>query len=83
MDTVQDIYGDYYKAKGRLIPRNSSLTEETRKLWRNMEDKAHAVTYRNGSSDELTTAIKQLASHPECSWTEETLNYWIRQTYWK
>ena len=83
MDTVEDVYGEYYEAKGRPIPRRNSLTEATRKLWRKMEEQAHACMYRQGSWDVLDKCVEELAAHPECTWTPQTLNYWLRQTYWK
>ena len=83
MDTVEDVYGEYYKAKGRPIPRHSSLTEETSKLWRKMQQQAHACLYQNASWEHLDKAVKTLAAHPDCDWTEQNLNYWLRQTYWK
>ena len=83
MDSVQDVYGKYYEAKGRTIPRHSSLTESTRILWKQMEDQAHKVTYENGSMDVLDECVERLASHPECTWDKKVLNYYLRQTYWK
>ena len=83
MDTVEDIYGPYYEAKGRPIPRQSSLTKDTRVLWRQMEQQAHACLYQNAPWEDLDTAVKTLAEHPDCDWTETNLTYWLRQTYWK
>jgi hypothetical protein len=83
MDTIPDVYGEYYEAKGRPIPRHSSLTEETSKLWQKMKDQAHACMYQNGSWEDLDNSVKTLAAHPDCNWTESTLNYWLRQNYWK
>lgn len=83
MDTVQDVYGDYYKEKARDIPRQSSITPEAKALWQRMEDLAWSVTYANGSNQELDEAVKSLAAHPGCDWKESILWYYIRQMYWK
>ena len=82
-DTVEEIYGPYYRAKGRPIPRHSSLTKNTRVLWREMEQQAHAVMYQGGCWDVLDECVERLASHPECTWKKSTLYYWLRQNYWK
>lgn len=83
MDTVQDVYGEYYETKGREIPRHSSLTPEAKILWQRMEDLAWSVTYADGSRRELAEAVKLLADHPGCTWKEATLWYYLRQMYWK
>ena len=83
MDTVQDIYGEYYEAKERPIPRHSSLTKDTCVLWREMEQQAHSCMYQDGSWDVLDECVERLASHPESTWKKTTLYYWLRQTYWK
>ena len=88
MDTVSDIYGPYYESKGREIPRKSSLSPEARKLWREMEQAAHAAVYQreNMTLDvdwNLEQAIERLCNHPGCSWAPTTVRYWIRQTYYK
>ena len=82
MDTVEDVYGEYYEAKGRLIPRHSSLTKDTRVLWQEMEQQAHACMYQEGPWDVLEECVVRLAVHPECTWKKTTLYYWLRQTYW-
>ena len=63
MDTVQDVYGEYYEAKGREIPRHSSLTPEAKILWQRMEDLAWSVTYADGSRQELTEAVEEDVSN--------------------
>ena len=73
MGTVNDIYGPYYQEKGREIPRKSSLSPEATKLWREMEEAAHASVYQreNMTVDvdwNLEQAIERLCSHPGCSW---------------
>ena len=83
MDTVKDIYGEHYEAKGRDLPRHSKLTPEATALWERMEDVAWSVTYANGSQRELDEAVKLLAENPGCSLTEEVVWYYIRQMYWK
>lgn len=83
MDTVQDVYGQYYEEKARDIPRHSTLTPEAKALWQRMEDLAWSVTYADGSHSELDQAVKLLADHPGCDWKESTLWYYIRQMYWK
>ena len=88
MDTVNDIYGPYYQEKGREIPRKSSLSPEARKLWREMEQAAHASVYQrdNTSVDvdwTLEQAVQRLCAHPGCSWMPDTVWYWIRQNYYK
>ena len=88
MDTTKDIYGLYYKEKGREIPQTSSLNEskEARKLWDDMAHVAHHVTYTDnseGAYQRLDEAVIRLANHPDCSWTKELIYYWIRQQYWK
>ena len=83
MDSIKDVYGEYYEAKGRELPRHSSLTPEAKALWQRMEDLAWSATYANGSNQELTDAVKLLAEHPGCTWKESTLWYYIRQMYWK
>ena len=35
------------------------------------------------NKDELDEAITLLSEHPGCSWKRDTLQYYIRQTYWK
>ena len=82
-ETINEIYGDYYKEKGREIPRTSSLDAEAQKLWREMEQAAHACVYQNGSYDHLDECVQRLADHPGCSWHVGTINYWIRQHYYK
>ena len=83
MDTVYDVYGQYYQEKAREIPRQSSITPEAKALWQRMEDLAWSVTYANGSNQELEEAVKLLAAHPGCVWKESKLWYYIRQMYWK
>jgi hypothetical protein len=87
MDTVQETYGPYYEAKGREIPRTSSLQdEEARKLWDDMAHVAHYVTYTDNSESayrKLDEAVTKLANHPGCDWTDKLIYYWIRQHYWK
>tara|TARA_X000001388_G_C2178363_1_gene102563 strand:+ start:374 stop:628 length:255 start_codon:yes stop_codon:yes gene_type:complete len=82
-ETIDEIYGDYYKEKGREIPRTSSLDTEAKKLWREMEQAAHACVYQDGSYDYLDECVNRLANHPGCSWQISTINYWIRQNYYK
>jgi hypothetical protein len=82
-DSVQDVYGEYYHSKARDIPRQSSLSPAAKALWERMEDLAWSYTYANGSSNELDEAITLLSEHPECNWKRDTLQYYIRQTYWK
>ncbi len=82
-DSVQDVYGEYYHSKARDIPRQSSLSPAAKALWERMEDLAWSYTYANGPSNELDEAITLLSEHPECSWKRDTLQYYIRQTYWK
>tara|TARA_Y100000401_G_scaffold117545_1_gene127003 strand:- start:2691 stop:2942 length:252 start_codon:yes stop_codon:yes gene_type:complete len=83
MDTVKDVYGEYYEAKAREIPRQSSLSPEAKILWQRMEDMAWSVTYSNGSSKDLEEAVLALSEHPGCTWKESTLWYYLRQMYWK
>lgn len=83
MDSVKDVYGQYYEEKAREIPRRSSLTPEAKALWQRMEDLAWSVTYANGSYKELHEAVEVLAAHPGCSWEKSTLQYYLRQMYWK
>ena len=82
-ETVSDVYGEYYKEKGREIPRTSSLDAEAAALWREMEKAAHACVYQDGSYDYLDECIQRLVDHPGCSWKKSTVNYWIRQHYYK
>ena len=83
MDTVADLFGPYYQAKAREIPRTSSITSGARQLWREMEDAAHACAYSDGSYEYLDECIQRLANHPGCDWKVSTLNYWVRHTYFK
>ena len=83
MDSTKDVYGEYYEAKGRELPRHSSLTPEAKALWQRMEDLAWSVTYANGSNEEINEAIKLLADHPGCSSSESVLRYYLRQIHWK
>ena len=86
-ETTQDIYGNYYKEKGREMPKTSSLQDiEARKLWDDMAHVAHHVTYTDNSQaayQRLDDAVTKLSNHPGCSWTQELIYYWIRQHYWK
>ena len=84
MDTVYDVYGQYYKEKARDIPRQASITPEAQPLWQRMEDLAWSVTYANGSKQELDEAVKLLAEHPGSrNWKESTLWYYLDKKYCK
>ena len=83
MDTVQDVYGSYYEEKGREVPRTSSLSPEALKLWREMEQAAHAYVYQDAPLCDLDEAVDKLVAHPGCSWQRDTIEYWIRQYYYK
>lgn len=83
MDTVADIYGPYYQEKGREIPRKSSLSPSATKRWREMEVAVHAQLYQNGSTEAIEVAIDRLLADPGCSWKRSTIEYWIRQHYYK
>lgn len=83
MDTTKDVYDSYYEEKGREMPKTSSLTPEASKLWREMEQKVHAHLYQNKPSADIDAAIDRLVDHPGCSWKRSTIEYWIRQHYYK
>ena len=83
MDTVADIYGPYYQEKGREIPRKSSLSPSATKRWREMEVAVHAQLYQDGSTEAIEVAIDRLLADPGCSWKRSTIEYWIRQHYYK
>ena len=83
MDTVQDIYSAQYIEKAREIPRTSSLSPSALKLWREMEMAVHASLYQNGPTEAIDTAIDRLLADPGCSWRRSTIEYWIRQHYYK
>lgn len=83
MDTTKDVYDSYYEEKGREMPKTSSLTPEASKLWREMEQAAHAHVYQGRPSTDIDTAVDRLVRHPGCSWKRSTIEYWIRQHYYK
>ena len=83
MDTVADIYGPYYQEKGRETPRKSSLSPSATKRWREMEVAVHAQLYQNGSTEAIEVAIDRLLADPGCNWKRSTIEYWIRQHYYK
>ena len=83
MDTVKDVFGSYYQEKSREISSTPSLTPEAVKLWREMEQAAHAHVYQGRPSTDIDAAVDRLVRHPGCTWKRSTIEYWIRQHYYK
>ena len=83
MDSVTDIYGPYYKEKGREIRRKSSLSPSAAVLWREMESAVIDQLHHGGTSQAVEEAIDRLLADPGCSWRRKLIEYHIRQVYYK
>jgi hypothetical protein len=86
MTDIPEEITDYYAAKARDLPRGRSDTPAA-KRWQEM---CNAVVRELRAQDavylarlEKEAAIQAILDDPENTWTEELIQRWIRENYYK
>jgi hypothetical protein len=77
---VPDEILDYYKEKHRDLPKPVSTPVSD--LLRRLDVAIIKNLNLGGSQEDVDRAFEAVLSHPENTWTEETLSYRIRQLHY-
>lgn len=81
MSEIPEPIIDYYAQKARDLPRSSwpDPANETQQLFREL-DKAVIEGLR--ANDKVQHLKREIAARDDNNWTEETISYYIIQTYY-
>ena len=77
---VPDDILEYYKEKHRDLPK--PVSDPVSHLLRRLDVAIIKNLNLGGSQEDVDRAFEAVLSHPENTWTEETLNYRIRQLHY-